>query len=209
MGMYYLFYEAEEWKLLIYNFRQELMVWKFAWGYWGKAYGWFYGLGSGKDGRKEHWKEVESMNAWMAQEWHAERGKQCVAFKKCMRKSSGRRIKEKENFWMLREKGSRGGGTDEIIEKFMRDGRWWWLVVTMWEGVRERESVKLCLNICTWSDRLEWDLETKSTSMLVLPHHCHPHPSREGMTNPDDAMSWWKHSTAEWKGTCFMECEGE
>ena len=121
----------------------------------------------------------------------------------------GRRIKEKENFWMLREKGSRGGGTDEMIEKFMRDGRWWWVVVTMWEGVWERESVKLCLNICTWSDRLEWDLETKSTSMLVLPHHCHPHPSREGMTNPDDAMSWWKHSTAEWKGTCFMECEGE
>ena len=29
--MYYLFYEGEEWKLLIiiYNFRQELMVWKF------------------------------------------------------------------------------------------------------------------------------------------------------------------------------------
>lgn len=28
MGMYYLFYEGEEWKLLIiiYNFRQELMV---------------------------------------------------------------------------------------------------------------------------------------------------------------------------------------
>ena len=93
MGMYYLFYEGEEWKLLIiiYNFRQELMVWKFVWGYWGKAYGWFYGLGSGKDGRKEHWKEIESMNAWMAQEWQAERGKQCVAFKKCMRKSSGKK----------------------------------------------------------------------------------------------------------------------
>ena len=30
MGMYYLFYEGEEWKLLIiiYNFRQELMVLK-------------------------------------------------------------------------------------------------------------------------------------------------------------------------------------
>ena len=25
--------------------------------------------------------------------------------------------------WQLREKGSRGGGTDEMIEKFMRDGR--------------------------------------------------------------------------------------
>ena len=93
MGMYYLFYEGEEWKLLIiiYNFRQELMVWKFVWGYWGKAYGWFYGLGNGKDGRKEHWKEIESMNAWMAQEWQAERGNQCVAFKKCMRKSSGKK----------------------------------------------------------------------------------------------------------------------
>ena len=181
------------------------MVWKFVWGYWGKAYGWFYGLGSGKDGRKENW----SMNTWMAQEWQAERGNQCVAFKKCMRKSSGK-------------KDQREGELLNVTWK--RIARWWnrwdnrkvyerWtLMMISCDNVRRcdwRESVKLCLNICTWSDRLEWDLETKSTSMLVLPHHCHPHPSREGMTNPDDAMSWWKHSTAEWKGTCFMECEGE
>ena len=57
-----------------------------------------------------------------------------------------RRIKEKENFWMLREKGSRGGGTDGIIEKFMRDGRWWWLVVTMWEGVIEESRWN-----CVWT----------------------------------------------------------
>ena len=32
-------------------------------------------------------------------------------------------INEKESFRMLLEKGLRGGGTDGVIEKFVRDGR--------------------------------------------------------------------------------------
>ena len=38
---------------------------------------------------EEYWKDIENMNAWTAQEWHVEKGKQCAAFKKRTRRSSG------------------------------------------------------------------------------------------------------------------------
>ena len=52
-------------------------------------------------------------------------------------------------------------------------------------------------------------LEKESMLRLILLHHCHPPLSGEGMKTLDVAMSSWKLSTAEWKGACFLEHEGE